>query len=115
MEGGNEIEFRCTDPNGISISCSAQSWIHLTRHKELVGQQGIVKVVLETPDFINRDVNRKRRSNYYKLVVLPQIGMTYVRITVQRPKLFGRKKGYVITGVACNGEKKGEVRLWSKN
>ncbi|MFC1939129.1 hypothetical protein ACFLXO_00375 [Chloroflexota bacterium] len=114
MERGSETEFSCIDPNGIVISCSEQSWTHLTKHNEMIGQQGIIKAVLESPDFINRDANHKKWNNYYKLLVLPQIGSTYVRVTVQRPRLIGRKRGYVITGHACNGEKKGEVRLWSK-
>mgnify|MGYP001597638765 CR=1 FL=1 len=115
MKGKNESIFRCKDPNGISINCSRGNWEHATEHKEMIGQQGVAKAVLETPDFINRDLTNKKRSNYYKLLVLPNIGSTYVRVTVQRSAIILRKTGYVITSHACNNEKKGEIRLWTKN
>jgi hypothetical protein len=115
MEESRKTEFRCIDPNGVIISCHNWNWAHLINHKELIGQQGVVKAVIESPDFINNDVKHKNRTNYYKLLILPRIGSTYVRITVQKPILLSRKRGVIITGYACNGEKKGEVRLWSKN
>ena len=77
--------------------------------------QGVAKAVLESPDFINRDLTNRKRRNYYKLLVLPNIGNTYVRVTVERTTIFMWKRGEVITSHACNDEKKGEVRLWTKN
>ena len=78
-------------------------------------QQGVVKAVLETPNFINKDKNYGNRRCYYKQLVLPVIGSTYVKVIVQKSKWLGWNKCHVINAYACDKPSRGETLKWKKN
>lgn len=80
----------------------------------MIGQQGIVQAVIKTPEFINQSASSNKRHTYYKRLVLPVLGNTYIRVIIERRDKVLRKKGYVINAFSCNGEQQGEVRLWTK-
>ena len=107
--------FVCKDPRGVVISCSKEQWNYLIKHREMVGQQGVVKAVIKTPDYIYQSRNFKSRNTYYKRLVLPEIGDTYVRVVVElKEKTTGTQRGYVINAFASSGSQKGERLLWEK-
>jgi hypothetical protein len=109
-------EFVCEDVRGLTIICSKERWEHLTRHGEMVGTQGVVKAIIASPEFINRSASEKNRQTYYKQLVLPNTGSTYVRVVVELSnRLLRKKKGYIINAFRCNGEQNGEVRIWTKS
>lgn len=108
--------FSCKDPRGVEVTCSKQQWDYLIKHKEMVGQQGVVKVIIEKPDFINQSSRSGSRNTYYKRLVLPNIGSTYIRVVIDiKEKESGIKKGYVINAFATDGPQKGERLLWERN
>jgi hypothetical protein len=116
MLQNNDIEFTCIDIRGIFVSCSKERWRHLTEHKEMIDQQVLVKSIIESPEFINISASFKDRQTYYKKMVLPSIGSSYVRTVVKiHVNLSGKKKGYVINAFSCKGEQKGEVRIWTRS
>ena len=81
----------------------------------MIGQQSVVKAIVEKPDSIYRSKNYKERNTYYKRLVLPSIGNTYIRVVVLCKETdSGNKKGYVINAFACNGSQRGEKLLWEK-
>jgi hypothetical protein len=104
-------EFECIDPRGMQVVCFEELW----GHAALVGKQGVVKAVIENPDFINRSKTEKRAHLYYKRLILPTIGDTYIRAVIElRGLLKKRKWGFFKTALPCNGETEGEERLWTK-
>jgi len=116
MRGGTDNEFACKDPRGIVISCSKQQWEYLVKQREMEGQQGVVKAILEAPDFINQSRDFKDRHTYYKQLVLHSVGNTYIRVVVKvKSKILARKRGYVINAFSCSGTQKGERLLWKRN
>ena len=110
-----DIEFVCEDVNGISVSCSKQQWQYLVKHKEMEGQQGVVRAVIESPDFINQSASSSKKYTYYKQLVLPIVGNTYVRVVIARKIRALGKRGYVINAFSCDGEQQGEERIWTKS
>ena len=108
-------EFECVDPRGIRIVCFVRAWEHATKHREIEGEEGIIKAIIETPDFINRSKVVKNSHLYYKRLVLKTVGDTYVRVVteIKREHLLN-KWGLLKTALACNGEREEEVRLWTK-
>ena len=113
---GQEKEFECVDPHGMRVVCEEELWKHATLHVALVGKQGIVKAVIENPDFINRSKTKKRAHLYYKRLVLPTIGDTYIRAVIElRGLLKKRRWGFFKAALPCNGETEGEERLWTKS
>jgi len=78
----------------------------------MVGQQGIVKAVIETPLSEYQDVHHIDTRNLYKNVVLPIVGNTYIKVCLKYIKVYGRERAIVRTAYATNGLKKGEVWLW---
>ncbi|MBA7699082.1 hypothetical protein ES703_107768 [subsurface metagenome] len=70
---------------------------------------------IEKPDSIHQCKDFKDRNLFYKRLVLPSVGDTYIRVVVKyRGKLLRDKRGYVINAFSCNGPRKGEVLLWEK-
>jgi len=112
---GNPTESTCEEPRGIIVSCSKEQWEHIANHKEMVEQQGIVKAILEKPDFICQCPDFKNRNAFYKRIVLQSVSDTYIRIVVRyRRKSIKNKRGYLVTALATDGAKKGEVVIWKK-
>jgi len=102
---------------GLEIKCATEQWQYLIKHEEMIGQQGVVKAILMSPDFINQSAKKKNCHTYYKRLVLAKIGSTYVRVVVEikyrlSPKSW--KYGNLINAFSCNGEQLGEVRIWTK-
>jgi chaperonin GroEL (HSP60 family) len=108
-------EFVCKDVRDIQVSCAKSQWQYLIKHKEMEECQGVVKAIIESPSFINQSKTDKKRQTYYKQLVLPKIGSTYVRVVVEFRETDGQKRGYVINAFACNGPQKGEKLIWQKN
>lgn len=71
-----------------------------------------MRAILEAPEFINRSKDFKDRHTYYKQVVLPQIGSTYIRVVVKLN--FWRKRGQVVNAFAVKGPQKGEKLIWKR-
>jgi hypothetical protein len=108
-------EFSCRDKDHILITCSKEQWQYLIKHKEMENQQGVVKAVIESPDFINQSKNHKNRKTFYKQLVLKDIGSTYLRVVIEyKTNLLGLKRGYVINAFSCDGAQKGEQVIWKK-
>lgn len=112
---GQDREFECVDPRGIRIVCFTKGWEHAIKHKEIEGTQNIIKAIIEKPDFINRSRAVRNSHLYYKRLVLQSLGDTYIRVVTKLVrKRFRYKWGILETALACNGERSGEVRLWTK-
>lgn len=113
-QGDNYTEFVCKEPRNVIISCSKKQWSYLSKHKEMEGQQGVVKAVIEKPDFICQSRDFKNRNTFYKRLVMASVGDTYIRVVVEyRGKLLG-KRGYMINAFPCGGMQEGEVIIWEK-
>lgn len=108
-------EFTCNDRNDVSIACSCECWAkHISIHPEMGGQQGVVKVVIEHPLSEYQDVRHVATRNFYKSVVLPTVGNTYVKVSIRYTKQYGKERGFVKTAYATDKPKKGEVWLWGQ-
>ena len=106
-------EFTCIDRNGIAIACSRECWSkHVTVHPEILGQQELIKIIITHPLSEYQDVRHVDTRNYYKSVVLPGIGNTLVKVSIQYSKKYGRERGFVKTAYATDNIKKGEIWLW---
>lgn len=104
-------EFTCKDRNGILISCSRECWVkHVSIHAEI--SKGIIQVVIESPLSEYQDVRHIDTRSFYKQVVLPAIGNTLIKVSVQYTSKYGRDRGFIKTAYATDRVKKGEVWLW---
>ncbi|AQU02573.1 hypothetical protein B1773_00470 [Dehalococcoides mccartyi] len=105
--------FNCVDHYGKIVCCTSEAWQHIINHKECIGQEELIKAVIQKPDFINQDKNYKDRKVFYKNCVLNPIGKCFLRIVIKYSNnLLNRRKGRIITAFASDSEKKGEARLW---
>ena len=110
------IEFICRDPRGMVVTCLNTQWQYIIKHREMEGQQGIVRAIIESPAFINRSKNFNNRQCYYKQLVMPGIGSTYLRVVVElSSKPFRPKRGYMVNAFACKGPQEGEILIWEKS
>ncbi len=110
-----DTEFTCVDFRGKTVACLYDDWQYLIKHQEMRNQQKTVQDIIQSPDFLNRDKDFKNRYSYYKLTVLPRLGVTYVKVIVEfRRSILVIDKGFVYNAFSCRGEKKGEVRIWTK-
>jgi hypothetical protein len=110
------IEFICRDPMGVVVTCLNTQWQYIIKHKEMEGQQGVARAIIESPEFINRSKNFKNRQCYYKQLVMAGIGSTYLRVVVKLgSKPFGPKRGYMVNAFACKGPQEGEILIWEKS
>jgi ribosomal 30S subunit maturation factor RimM len=108
-------EFTCEDKNGIIVAYSRECWYkHIIIHPEMIDSQGVVKAVIETPNSEYQDVRHLGTRNYYKQLILPYIGITLVKVSVQYRKVFGKERGFIKTAYATDKVKKGEVWLWGQ-
>lgn len=108
-------EFDCVDVFGNGVSCSRRRWKHICVHAEMVGLQEIVKSIIIKPDFITKSRSYANRNVYYKKCYLAQLGKDerYIRIVIEYNIDEKRKlRGRIITAMACNGSKLGEVLVW---
>jgi ssRNA-specific RNase YbeY (16S rRNA maturation enzyme) len=80
-------EFVCTDVLGLEIKCATEQWQYLIKHEEMIGQQGVIKAILMSPDFINQSA-KKNCHTYYKRLVLAKIGSTRAPIGVPKKSLW---------------------------
>lgn len=110
------IEFGCYDVNSVLVTCSKSQWDYLVKHQEMIERQGVVKSIIESPDFICISARHTKRRTIYKMVVLPPpYGNTYVRVVVEyKRRLISKMRGYVINAFACNGMQEGEVKVWER-
>ena len=110
------IEFICKDARGIIVTCLNTQWQYIVKHKEMEDQQGIVRAIIESPEFINRSKNFNNRHCYYKQLVVPGIGSTYLRVVVKlSSKPFRPERGYLVNAFACKGPQEGEILIWKKS
>ena len=97
------------------MSCSSEDWQHAARHEEVRGNQGVMKAVIESPEFINQSASVKNRHTYYKHLVLPGHGAVILRVVVELSKNpIKRNRAYFRNAFRCTGEQQGEVRIWTK-
>ena len=106
-------EFACQDRSGIPVSCSRVCWAkHVTVHAEMIGQQELIKVIIHSPQSEYQDVHNINARSLYKTVVLPHIGNTLVKVSIEYPEKYDRKRGFVRTAYATDKVKGGEIWLW---
>ena len=80
----------------------------------MVNQQGVVKTVISSPLSEYQDVRHVDTRNLYKNLVLPVIGNTLVKVSIQYFKVMGKERGRVKTAYATYNVKKVEVWLWGQ-
>lgn len=107
------IEFICKDVRGIVVTCLNTQWQYLLKHPEMEGQQGVVRAIIEAPEFIHRSRDYKDRHTYYKQVVLSGIGNTYIRVIVKVNSWL--KRGQVYNAFAVKGPQEGETLIWKRS
>jgi hypothetical protein len=108
-------EFTCKDRNDVAVYCSRECWTkHICIHAETRGQQKLVQVAIRTPSSEYQDPHHADTRNLYKSLVLPIIGNTLLKVSIQYIKQFGTVRGFVKTAYATDKVKKGEIWLWGQ-
>lgn len=109
-------EFSCADRNGVTIICSRECWSKhiIASHLEIADQQGLIKAIIEKPGGEYQDVRHVDTKSYYKQLVLPTVGNTLVKVSIEYRKVMGKDRGFVKTAYATDKVKKGEVWLWGQ-
>jgi len=78
----------------------------------MIGQQEIVKLIIQSPISEYQDVHNINARSLYKNLVLPCIGNTLVKVSIEYPEKFDRTRGFVRTAYATDNVKGGEIWLW---
>lgn len=111
------LEFDCRDNSGNLVTCSRDQWAYISKHGEMIGLQGVVRSIIESPDSVWKCLDRRNTQNMYKRIVLaPPVGDTTIRVVVEygRDKLL-RKRGEVITAYSeAKPNSAREVLIWKR-
>ncbi len=110
------VMFECTDKDGFVIVCTQETWdSHIvSEHPEMKGCESCVKAAIEEPYQLFQDGRNPNKRVIYKPFVLPPpYQLQYLRVVIQYKK--GKsKRGYVVTAFPCQGQRKGDILVWSE-
>ncbi len=102
-----EVFFEVETPLGFSVRCTEQHWDFIVRvkHPAMVGQEGIVRQVIEEPEEI-----RKSRKDERVLLFYRRQGERYSCAVVRRPN----GDAFLVTTYPTDAIKAGEV-IWTRS
>ncbi|MBI4332555.1 MAG: hypothetical protein HY673_14885 [Chloroflexi bacterium] len=109
--------FRCKDKDGSVVICTKQTWENhiVAEHPEMKACQSYVKDAIEKPYQVYQDGRNPGKRVIYKPFVLPPpYQLQYLRVVVEYRQSRGKSsKGYVVTAFPCQGQRKGDILIWS--
>ena len=108
-------EFTCKDRNDVTVFCSLECLAkHICTHAETIGQQKLIQLVIRAPSSEYQDKHHADTRSLYKSLVLPIIGNTLLKVSIQYVKQLGTLRGFVKTAYATDNVKRGEIWLWGQ-
>ncbi len=110
--------FKCKDKDGVDVVCHESTWNNhiISDHPELKDCENVVIEAIGSPYRIYEDCRNPKRKIIYKPFVLPKPFNTYyLRICIEyHTRMFGGKRGYVVTAFSAQGIKKGDKLEWQQ-
>lgn len=110
--------FECKDKDGVVIVCTRETWENhiVAEHPEMKGCESHVKAAVEKPYQVCQDGRNPRKKNIYRPFVLPPPYHTqYLRVVIEyRKKKLRGTKGYVVTAFPCQGQRLGDILIWTE-
>lgn len=110
--------FKCKDKDGSVVICTKHTWENhiVAEHPEMKRWKSYVKDAIEKPYQIYQDGRNPDRQVIYKPFVLPPpYQLQYLRVVIEyRESERESRKGYVVTAFPCQGQRKGDILLWTE-
>lgn len=107
-----EMQFACTDRDGVNVYCEASCWEgHIAyKHREMVGQESAVIKAISQPLYVRRSARRPDRKLHYLPFAFPGC-RGYLLAVVRYDSRKGT--GHVVTAYPKGTINEADQLLWS--